>query len=466
MCWTRHAWVKGVVTACIAVIMLAAGLQAWPCTVAVVSARASATGRPMIWKNYDWGQYWHQEIRYFPAKKKRPGGYLLLCHNDPWMTAINNSPITPQTGVNEGGFAIAMSTVVENANPNHESGNLNTDLIRDALENCVTLADFESYARSWFLSHYYHAISGNFVVIDAQGGAALYEMFTGYATSGWMPIMYRKYDANTGAVTDNLRRQISPPRADFPGFVVRANYNYWFPGNPGVERYTRATELLTSMATAGELTPRNVMARLARDVTGRQDLAGSSEVSYDTSCCISRSTTRSGTVVDGVAKGGDSRLTTFWCALGEPSISVFVPFFASAKEVPAPARADSITAAGAERDDSDTCLLNLAEDERETLDNLIYSSNRADAVSGAYDLSINKRELAKVQLWTLAIEGMLCDRTEELLAFLRAGGSGMASAVLVQYLRDLSDYCADYAYGNYITGSSSAVPWAYGAPHG
>jgi hypothetical protein len=465
MYWVRYAWLAIVVmfTGIAGAVLMAEG-QGLSCTVAVVSAKASATGRPFIWKNYDWSQYWHQQIRYFPAKKSGPGGYLLLYHDDPWMLTINGSPMTPQAGVNEGGFAIAMSTVVENANPNHESGNLNTDLIKDALENCVTLADFENYVGIWPIYHYYHAISGNFVIMDAQGGAALYEMFTGYYTQGLMPIMYRKYDANTGKVTNHMRKQISPAQDNFIGFVVRANYNYWFPGNPGIERYTRAMELMTSLAGVHELDARTMMARVARDVTGKQAASGSSDSSYDTSCCISRSATRSGTVVEGVPRGGDPRLTTCWCALGEPSVSVFVPFFASARSVSYLANVDSITSSGTLRDDDDSCLLNLAEDARETMDKLIYSSNRADSVLGPYDSTINKGELAKVQLWSLAIEQTVWDRREGLLDFLTSQGAGMGPDVFRGCLKGFSDYSAAYTYGNYILGSSSAVAWAYQMP--
>jgi hypothetical protein len=459
---SRGIWVKlSVHVAILAGIMVASGMPAWTCDVAVVSARVSTTGRPLIWKNYDCSELWRQEIKYFPAKKTSPGGYIMLYHKDNWMQIINGSPIVPQAGVNEAGFAMALTSVYENSNARHEAGNLNTDLMQHALEDCVTLADFENLVITWPSAHINHAISGNFVAIDAYGGAALYEMFTGFNTSGLMPIMYRKYDADTGMITDQNGTVLQGVQPNFIGFVNRTNSHFWIPNNPGQERYARGLALFTQLATSSSAAPlqrlnaRSVMRVVAKDIIGKQVYGSSSDYSYNNTYCISRSATRSGVVVDGVPMGVDPRLATFWCAFGEPSISVFIPFFASAKGVSPLAYMDTINSTGVMSDKSDTCLLNLAEDYSETYNKLIYSSNRGTTISGPYDNTINKLELNKVLVWMSPVENTIFDGTALFINDLFLHG-GLTSGVL----KNFSDYCASYAYGNYIKASANAVPWS------
>ncbi|HNY66244.1 MAG TPA: hypothetical protein PKM41_12485 [Deltaproteobacteria bacterium] len=439
--------------------------KSWACDVAVVSARVSTNGRPFIWKNYDCSGRWQQQIKYFSPKNPGPGGYLMLYHNDSWMQRINGSPMVPQAGVNEAGFAMALSSVYEDFNPAHELGNFNTDLMQHAVEECTTLEDFEALVKTWPTKkeHINHAISGNFVAIDAQGGAALYEMFTGYTTYGLMPIMYRKYDANTGRVTDHNGTQIQAAQSSFIGFVNRTNTHFWLPNNPGGERYKRGLELLTGLANTGALSPENMMHLVSRDITGKQTRTYS-QSNYNTTYCISRSATRSGTVVEGVPDGGDPRLTTFWCALGEPSISVFVPYFASAHGVSPYAYADAMTITGEYLDRNDTCLLNMAEDYRETYGRLIYRSNRGNTIYGPYNNYINKLELAKVQAWTFEIENILWSNTKSYLNWLEDNSPDMSSNQFAQNLRGFADYCADFTYWNYTEGSSTAVPWTFPIP--
>jgi hypothetical protein len=457
------------IVAGLAGIIFATVMPVRACDVAVVSARASTTGRPLIWKNYDCSELWHQEIKYFQAKKAGPGGYLMLYHKDNWMQIINGSPIVPQAGVNEAGLAMALTSVYEN-NVTHESGNLNTDLMQDALENCVTLTDFEPLVKTWPAAHKNHAISGNFVVIDAKGGAALYEMFTGYNTSGVMPIMYRKYDADTGQVTDQNGTVIVAGQSNYIGFVNRTNSHFWLPSNPGQERYVRGAAVFNGLAASTStdplkrLNPGGVMRVVARDIIGKQVYSNTNDSNYNTTYCINRSATRSGVVVDGVPNGGDPRLTTFWCALGEPSISIFVPYFASAKGVSPYAYMDTVNSAGAMSDTSDTCLLNLAEDYRETYNKLIYSSNRGSTINGPYDNYINKIELNKVLAWAYPVENNLFTQTDYFLNLLQSQGAGMTEAVFSQNLKKFSDYCAAYTYGNYTKASATAVPWSYVMP--
>src|SRR4030042_3968961 len=75
----------------ISFVMLIASLvytDAYPCDVAVVSARASSTGRPFIWKSRDCSGNWHQEIKYFPAATAKAGAFIMVIGFDE-MAEIN-----------------------------------------------------------------------------------------------------------------------------------------------------------------------------------------------------------------------------------------------------------------------------------------------------------------------------------------------------------------------------------------
>jgi hypothetical protein len=437
---------------------------AMACDIAVVSAAASSTGRPFIWKNFDCSSNWHQQLKYFSAISDGPGGALMAHRYEDIIEALTGSPVTPSAGVNEAGFALATTSVYEEYNIAHTLTDLSSDLAFDALQQCTSIADFDALLATWPETHQDSAVSANFAIIDAQGGAAIYELFTGYLTYGYMPIQYRKYDANTGTITEKtvnyddyseqFTESIDP---DFCGFYVRTNYNDYCPWDVGQDRRTRAEELLTAMSEGNRLNYRNVMREVAKDVTGKQLSEDSSDTNYSTMYCLSRSCTRLGVVIDGVASGDDPRLSAIWCALGEPSIAVFVPYFAAAKQVSFLAYSDSVDEDGNYLDTSDASFFCIAEDERETYDELIYSSNRGDSTFGMYDNYINKVELAKVQEWAFAIEDNLLDGSEAFLLILREAPGLISQEVLRHY----SDYCAAYAYMNYVEGSSSTLVWNY-----
>jgi hypothetical protein len=440
---------------CLLAIMLAT--QTWACDVAVVSGKVTTDGKPLIWKNFDNSSSANQQVAYFPAKKTGPGGYTMVYRFEDGMKLLTGSAVTPSGGVNESGFAVAVTSVYQDYNLMAEPVNLNTALMEEALATCTTLAEFEALLKAWPYRHYGTVISANFVVIDAKGGAALYECFTGHLNVGLNLMQFRKNDANTGKITNQYGWTIKAAQSNFIGFHILTNYNYYIPWNVGQDRKYRAEALLTRLVTEKRINYRTVMREVSKDVVGKQiqtDL--SSETNYSTTYCLSRNATRSSIVVRGAASGGDPRLVTMWCNLGEPSVGVFVPFFAAAKGTSDLARMDTF-ASGAWRDYDDSCLLNLAISERETYGSLIYSSNEGDVVWGMYDNYINKVELSNVQQWTFPIEDTIINNAESFLSFLKNNPSEITAV----NLKEFADYCADYAYENYQNGSANAFPWQY-----
>ncbi|MBN1497443.1 MAG: hypothetical protein JXA07_11775 [Spirochaetes bacterium] len=462
----------------IAMMTLIAGMtytHVYPCDVIVVSAKASTTGRPFIIKNRDCSANWHQEIKHYPAAGTGIGGdYIIVSAFDDAAEFNNGDPINPSGGVNEAGFAISCTSVYEDFNPLHEIININTDLMKHALEDCATLADFEKLLKNFYKTHYGKVISGNFVAIDSKGGAALYECFTGWIIAGAWPMDYRKYDANTGRVTVFNGGLISYSYTedegdgeDFIGFHARANCNTYIPFNYGEERRERMNYLLTGLAETGRLNYRNCMVEVAKDVYGQQ-LDGFGNVvdqedcqdDYSTTYCISRAATRLSMLVDGVAPGNDPRLSVFWCALGEPSVSVYIPYFVYAGGVSPLAWVDDIDLDGRWYDQNDTSLLARAANARETFEGRLYEANTGDLVAGMDDKTMDKNELANIQSWTFPLEEYIFQRCEEFLADITEHPSYLTP----DNLRNFSNYSAQYAYRNYLQADANAYAWTYDKP--
>jgi len=438
-----------------AVLMIAAVMPALSCDVAVVSGKYTTDGRPVLWKNFDCSAAWAQQVIYFPAKNPKAGDYFMLYHHDDLMELINNSPVMPQSGANEAGFAVSVAAVYEDLAPLHESGNLNTDLVQDAVEQCATLEDFESLLKTWPSTHRNHAISANFVVVDAHGGAALYECYTGTYSFGLMYIQYRKYDANTGKVTDDKGKTIMEAPANHPGFINRTNLNHYVWYNSGVDRYLRAQDLLTDLAAGNRLNAQSIMQVVSKDVVGRQAY-GNSASNYSTTYCISRNQTRSGTVFQGVAAGDDPLKSVYWTALGEPSIAVYVPHMIGARSVSEYAYMDKIGSDGTMQDLSDNSLLTIAEDKLE-ISAGIHTSNRGSVLTGVYNKYIDKTALANVQQWTIPLENTVIDKTDEFISQLDSDPALLTQ----QNLQAFTSYCGKYIYENYIASSAEAVPWTF-----
>jgi hypothetical protein len=443
---------------CLSGIILVAFTQALACDVAVVSGRVTTDGRPVIWKNFDNSSSANQQVKFFSGRKSGPGGYIMVYRHEDGMRLLTGSAITPSAGVNESGFAIACTSVYQDYNIMAEPFNLNTALMEEALATCFDLEDFERLLMIWPYSHLGTVISANFVVIDAYGGAAYYECFTGHLNTGLNLMRYRKSDANTGRIVDQNGWTLRSAQSNFIGFFMGTNFNTYIPWNAGQDRQVRGEYLLTQLASSGMIDYRSVMREVAKDVNGKQ-VNEWSETRYSTVYCISRAATRSGVVVRGVPSGQDARLTTMWCNLGEPSIGVFVPFFPAAKDTSYLAYMDTVSG-GTYYDRDDSCLLNLAIRERETYGGRLYTSNEGDPIFGMYNNYINKAELAWVQSWTFAIEDMVIDQTELFLSLL---GSD-ATRRLAGNFKSFSDYCVQYSYDNYTAASAQAVDWDYTWP--
>lgn len=297
------------------VILWAAARPAAACTTAVVSGRATADGRPLLWKNRDTSER-NNRVVYSDGP-----GYAYL--------AVVNAGTTRSVwmGVNEKGFCIENS-LVKDMPRGDKPGMGNGEFMRHALATCATVGEFEVLLRKTDGTG--RRTQSNYGVIDAEGGAAIFE--TGH-------VSYVKFDANDPAVA---------PR----GYVVRSNFAMTGTGRATTEdggdladvysgeRYLRADALLSGAA--GRLDHRHVLRRCCRDPAdpwGRpfpgsvNGGPGPLPAAIDTASTISRRTTVSAAAFHGVRPGEDPRLTTMWVMLGEPAFAVAVPCWVRAGAV-------------------------------------------------------------------------------------------------------------------------------------
>ncbi|GAB6095339.1 hypothetical protein JCM14469_15910 [Desulfatiferula olefinivorans] len=398
------------------------------CDIAVVSAKVTSNNRPLIWKSRDNSLGWEQEIASYKRSKNydnpAAGGSIRVVDRTRGTAAQSG-------GANESGFAITNTTVYQES-PIHEylaSANLN--LMSNALTRCVTVDDFDDYLAEWHTisSNRTRILSGNFVVIDAYGGAALYELTTGesstdiYAYGGRVKI--HKIDANTGFVTnedgalignngeigwitnfaalggvqvmDIERRIINTDYRigidgasivdaagnvidngeNFCGIINRTNSSFWIKLNDDTPREDRAMDMMLELKAQGRLNFQTVLQEVARDVEiDAYDLAAYPGLSNrddgtaterSTFHTISRFCTNLAFVVDGVEPRTRPDLITMWVNLGEPSVGTAIPFFPAADAISDYGWADA-KFLSFYLDLSPTCYLNQAiVDERNTL---------------------------------------------------------------------------------------------------
>lgn len=287
----------------VTIVCLATPVQA--CTSAVVSGKVTPDGRPLLWKNRD-TDFMRNHIDYVKGEKynfiavvNSANAYL----KEAWM------------GTNSAGFAL-MNTqsynLVEVAG-DEERGAANGRVIYRALEVCATVEDF---------CHFLDTISkpsdieANFGVIDAQGGAAMFE------------VDYHKYvmyDAN------------NPKDAPY-GYIARTNFSFAGKVNEGAGyvRFMEADQVLMKASATGSITPQFIFNDLSRSFRNRMldiDLRSGAYNRPQASGWfvdqdfIPRSSTSCSVVVQGVKPGEKAELTAMWTLLGYPPTGVAVPLW-------------------------------------------------------------------------------------------------------------------------------------------
>lgn len=272
------------------------------CTTAILSGKCTTDGRPLMWKLRDADEV-ENSVKFF-----NDGKYT-------YIGLINSKDLHGENvwgGSNSRGFAI-----MNNASYNVNLGD--TTSLKDqegrfmklALQTCVTLQDFENLLETYPKPR---GLAANFGVIDAQGGAAYYEVNNR---------TYTKYDANDAKTAPN-------------GYLVRTNFS--FNGKKdvgyGFIRYQTAEEIFGKAYQAKKLNYQTVIQEFTRcfyhpllNVNYREKYKtipyGKNFVTSDD--LITRHGSVSSIVVQGVKAGESADLSTIWMQVGFPETCATVP---------------------------------------------------------------------------------------------------------------------------------------------
>lgn len=276
-------------TLCAAILFITgAACSAEACTSAIVSARASLSGRPLLWKHRDTGASGNF-IDHIEATDSTLAYTALFNDGDSLRREA-------WTGMNEMGFAI-MNTASYNLAP--DTANLKDCegfVMRLALERCVTVDDFASMLTTLPKPM---GVQANFGVIDAQGGAAYFETDDN---------SFIQFDVND-----------SPD-----GYLIRTNFSFSGVQGQGFGyiRYNTARQLIDQ---ATVISPQLFTETLSRSflhsLTGHNYLSGNE--TYVADCdFIPRDISTASLVIEGVNSPNDApALMTMWTILGYPPCS-------------------------------------------------------------------------------------------------------------------------------------------------
>ena len=281
-------------------------LSAEACTSAVISGRATKSGRPLLWKHRDTGTEWNH-IEHLQGKRFAFTG--LVNSNDAERKEV-------WAGANERGFAI-MNTASYNMKPDSLKylPEREGEIMKQALGECATVAEFEEFLKNMPQPR---ALETNFGVIDADGGAAYFEVWD-YG--------YTKYDANDAAQYPN-------------GYIIRSNYSFSGAQDEGMGyiRYQNAEYLLHKAYATGALSAEWIFSSASRSfyhaILGndilKNPLQETSGWAIDQDF-IPRNSSSASVVVEGVGKGENPDATTIWSVLGYPPCGYAVASWVKAK---------------------------------------------------------------------------------------------------------------------------------------
>lgn len=272
------------------------------CTSAIFTGKVTANGRPLLWKHRDTGQE-QNRIAYFTT-----GRYAFLA-----LVDVRDPSGVAWTGTNSQGFSIINTASYNLKDDDVQEMDHEGLLMYRALEVCATLADFEVMLDTLTRPM---RVEANFGVIDAQGGAAYYEV----NNHKWV-----KMDANDPAVAPN-------------GYLIYTNHSFTgrLDEGMGYIRYQNATHIVTTQAPSDGITPSWIFKNLSRSFYHAQLGVDLCQEAYSPEKgtgwfidqdFIVRKTSACSIVIEGVPAGKDPLETVMWTALGYPPASIVVPLW-------------------------------------------------------------------------------------------------------------------------------------------
>lgn len=273
------------------------------CTSAVISGKITSDGRPLLWKNRD-TDFPQNSVKYFSG-----GRYPFIAI----VNSIEDNPTDVWIGTNSTGFSLmnTQSYNLVDVKDGEERGEANGRVMCRALKVCATVQDFCHFLDTIAKPS---LIEANFGVIDAKGGAAMFEVDY---------YKYVMYDANN-------------PKDAPCGYIARTNFSFSGKVNDGAGyvRFMQEDKLLLPASATGQITPQWIFNELSRSFanpmmgidlkTGDFNRPKTNGWFVDQDF-IARSSTASSVVVQGVKAGENPELTTMWTILGYPPTGVAMP---------------------------------------------------------------------------------------------------------------------------------------------
>jgi len=288
----------------IATILLAfAGSEIFACTTAVISGKHTKDGRPLLWKHRDTWAVNNKIMQFDDGKYVYTG---LVNSKDSLGKSV-------WIGFNSTGFSIMNSASYNLNNDTIKQSGLEGRVIKKALQTCATIDEFEQMLLDMPEPR---RLEANFGVIDANGGAAYFEL-------GNFKVI--KIDANDPAIAPN-------------GYVIRTNYS--FSGiagkGGGYIRYVTANKVFDEAVKHNELSAQTIIQKGSRNLT--HSLTGDNLWDYENLQegedkmvffvdYIPRRGSSSSCIVEGIKKDENPNLSTMWTVLGWPLASVTIPVF-------------------------------------------------------------------------------------------------------------------------------------------
>ncbi len=287
-------------------LLLLALNQAFVSTIGIATGSATNDGRPLLFKNKDRTDSYPSDVNYY--KSAGDDYSYVFQQND------GQDHTRARMGINTAGFGIVYSDS-ENLT-GAESGPTGSEFAAIALKTCASLDDFRALLASTSGERRVH---NHYGVIDSLGQGALFEV-----------------DGNSHVelvITDSAASMANTakyhPRAGEPAA-----------GSTSPEREARANYLLQHAPDSG-LSYAYLVDEVIKDFAhSQQDEDQMPLGQYFTNPVLSRYKTAAGCVIKGVLPqdnaGSDAIM---WLCLSEPSLTVALPFFAAAADIPANIRA-------------------------------------------------------------------------------------------------------------------------------
>lgn len=279
------------------------------CTTAVIAAKNSTNGKSMIWKLRDTDTL-ENAMRHFADGKYT---YLGL------VNATDSLGEHVWGGANSAGFAI-MNSASYNVNVGDTTQLKDQEgvFMKLALQTCASLEDLEKLLETYPKPR---GQASHYGVIDANGGAAYYEV------NNWT---WTKYDANDPEVAPN-------------GYIIRTNYSESGTKDVGYGfiRREAAETVFAKALQHNKLNYRTILQRFSRctyhpvfGINYRQKFEeGTNESSFVASDdLITRNSSASSIVVEGVRPGESPALTTIWTQVGYPNTAIALPMWVEGGE--------------------------------------------------------------------------------------------------------------------------------------